>query len=397
MKKTKFLALLVAVLALAGCDDPKESSTPADSTPPVESSTPEQSSTPNESSTPDESSTPEEQVKHQDPLVGNLADGALTRKYKEAFDTMVDDFSGESLVGSTEGGVVSSHPRLRVLVDSANGDFPSSPDGAIYKMATGSYEIHNFEGIGFKIRKVGEGKLDLSNLVLGLRGDDAYKVFEIPLESAVNPDSEPLNELTDQYQDLIVCPNLSLESDATEYELAAGGASGVKVLEKILGFHLYAKGEVSQMIEIEEVYLMNAGEKTVLDAFNREAVNKADDTCYWRDSTGFIIGKNIMLKDGASYRTPEIAVDKTNLVLNVSGDTSSTTIAPITASGVQASVAWADLKDENNQPVASAVNGGFHPIAISLANSNLALDGVIGFEIKSNSEVYVSQIFLSSL
>ena len=29
------------------------------------------------------------------------------------------------------------------------------------------------------------------------------------------------------------------------------------------------------------------------------------------------------------------------------------------------------LKDENNQPVASAVNGGFHPIAISLANSNL--------------------------
>lgn len=55
MKKTKFLVLLVAVLALAGCDDPKESSTPADSTPAVESSTPEQSSTPGESSTPDES------------------------------------------------------------------------------------------------------------------------------------------------------------------------------------------------------------------------------------------------------------------------------------------------------------------------------------------------------
>ena len=67
-------------------------------------------------------------------------------------------------------------------------------------MATGTHAIQSYEGIGFRIRKVGEGTLDLGNLVLGLRGDDAFKVFELPLADAVNPDGEPLEELTEESQ-----------------------------------------------------------------------------------------------------------------------------------------------------------------------------------------------------
>lgn len=413
MKRKNLAWLLVGILALAGCDQGSVSPSEEPSSPTVQPSTPsedessptvEDSSDPESSPSIEDSSTPSDSdvpvIEHKDPLVRDVEDGASLRNYKSDFDSMVDDFSGATLQGSNDKGVVVSHDKLRVLVDSANDDFPESPDEAIYKMATGAYELHKYEGIGFKIRKVGEGTLDLSNLVLGLRGGDSYKVFELNLADAVNPDGEALNELTDEWQDIVVCPNLSIEDDTTEYQmLESGDASGVKVLEMILGFHLYATGEVSQLIEIEEVFITQAGEKTVLDSFARTAVNKTDDTCWWRDSTGFIINNNVMLKDGASYKTANIEGADTyqNIALKVMGDISGLSLAPITANGVGAKVAFADLKDQNGNPIKNAVNGSFNPLVINFANSGIDVAGAVAFEISSETEAYLTQIFLTNL
>ena len=413
MKRKNLAWLLVGILALAGCDQgsvspSEEPSSPSvqPSSPSVEESSPsvEDSSDPESSPSIEDSTQPSVPdvpvVEHQDPLVRDVEDGAALRNYKSDFDSMVDDFSGATLQGTNENGSVVTHDKLRVLVDSANDDFPESPDEAIYKMATGAYELHKFEGIGFKIRKVGEGTLDLSNLVLGLRGGDAYKVFELNLADAVNPDGEALNELTDEWQDIVVCPNLSIEDDTTEYQmLESGEASGLKVLEMILGFHLYATGEVSQLIEIEEVFITQAGEKTVLDSFARTAVNKVDDTCWWRDSTGFIVNKGVTLDNGASYQTANIdnAADFENLVLNISGNSSELSVAPVTATGQGTAVPWASLKDQDGNPVKGAVNGSFNSFVINLANSGIPTEGVIGYKLISESEVHVSQIFLSNL
>lgn len=380
----------MAGMLLAGC-----SNKPAPSTSTVTPTTPTTPTTSNPGPT---STTPQPSMEHQSPFVKDLEEGAFVRDYKEGLDTMVNDFSGASLEGETENGNFSNHGTLRVLVDSQNEDFPKDSEASIYKMATGSYQLQDYDSIGFVIRKV-NGTINYSNLVLGLRGDDAWDVYPISLADAVDDEGNELPELNSEFQTIKICPNLSIEDADTEYTLkGTSDKSGTKVLAKYLGFHLYAKDECSSLIEIQEVFVEKAGEKTVLDSFARKAVNKADDTCWWRDSTGFIVTPGITLKDNASYTTPDFALeDNTHVVFNILGDTKGTSIAPITSSGVGEKVAWADLKDANNESVKNAVNGAFHSLAINLKNSNLAKEGLKGFKISSSSEVTISQVFLSSL
>ena len=390
MKKKTLAYLLIGVMAVAGCT-PRKSSTQTPSTggnPSTPSST-VTPSTPSSPLTPSSPSSPGTEIKHLDPLVREIETPSKTRTYNSDFDEMVEDFSTNGNQKST----------LRVPVDSGDagvsGFFPDSPDKAIYKMATGSYAIESYEGIGFRIRKVGEGILDYSNLVLALRGDDAYKTYPISLADAVNTDAEALPELTEEYQDIVIAPGQSIEDDTTEYELKDGGNSGVQVLSKILGFHLYATGECAQMIEIEEVFLMNAGERTVLDNFSRAAVNKTDDTCWWRDSTGLIIRRGAKLKDSKVTVNAEIG-DYENVGLTVLGDTTGTTIAPVTASGVGTPVAWSSLKDADGNSVSNAVNGAYYSLTANFANSGISVTDITGFEINSTTEVYFSEVFLTN-
>ncbi len=337
-------------------------------------------------------------IVHQDAFVKALPEGAVIRKFNSLFDTSINDFSGETLVGSTENGVYDSNSKLRVLVDNEAEGFPNSPDASIYKMATGTYDLATAGSIGFKMRVV-SGTIDYSNFVLGLRGDDAYEVFEISLADALDEDGEALPKLSKEYQEIMISPNLSIEDADTEYVLASSKEnSGVKVLSKILGFHLYAKEECSAVIEIEEVYFTVAGEKTILDKFDREAVNKADETCWWRDSTGFIVLPSITLNSNATYTTPTLAnEDNTQLVVSLLGDTTGLTITPVVHATAKTAIPWANLKNVDGAAVAHAVNGAFYPYAIDLEKSGLLEEGLDGFIFTSSTECSISSVFYSSL
>ena len=327
-------------------------------------------------------------IHHLDPFVTQVENPSLTRDFNEEFDEMVEDFSSANPSGTLGTGSVFNKSFLRVLVDSENEGEPTTPDAAIYKMATGSYQIQNYEGIGFKMRIVGAGSLQLSNLVLGLRGDDAFKVYEINLGSALNPDGEALSELTHEFADVVVSPGQSIEDANTLYELVAGGNSDVKVLDRILGFHLYALDEeCSAIVEIQEVFLVNAGEKTVLDSFDRTSVGQADATCWWRGSTGFIVQKGVTLNN-SNYTTKEITLgDYKNLVLTISGDSSEFKVND---------KALSTLKDSNDKAVTAAVNGAFYSYVINLEKSSLVPNGG-KFVLQSGKELVVSQIFLTNL
>ncbi len=369
MKKKNLIVLLASMgLLLASCGkQPEPEPEPEPGPEPVE---------------------PTEGIDHQSPFVKTVENPSVTRAFRDDFDLMIEDFSSETPSGEKSTSAVYNKSTLRVLVDSEDVDEPKSPDAAIYKMATGSYEIHNFEGIGFKMRKVGNGELNLSNLVLGLRGDDAFKVYPINLANAKDADGENLPELTSEFQDFVIAPGLSIEEANTVYELAAGGASDTKVLDKILGFHLYALDEeCSAVVEIEEVYLINAGDKTFLDTFGRENVGQADTTCWWRGSTGFIVQQGVTLNN-ATYTTKAIELGEyQNLVMNVSGDTTGLKIN---------NIAYASLKDSENATLTGAVNGAFYSYVINLTNSELALsEGK--FVIESTTEVVISQLFLTNL
>ncbi len=371
MKKSKlilsFAMLLFIVVSLAGCNKRTTENTTAE--PPVTTTAEEPPVTTTEEEPP--------VVSHLENFVRELQEGAQTRNYNENFDELLEDFS------SASAGNLSA--RLRVVVDNLVEAAPKSEDASIYKMATGNYQIETFDGIGFRMRKVGEGTLDLSNLVLGLRGDDAWKLHEINLGDALDADGDNLPELTDEFQDIIICPTLSIDDDSTEYLLKTdSSASGTQVLNKILGFHLYLTGECAQVIEIEEVFLVKGADKTTLDNFSREKVNKADSTCWWRDSTGFIVQKGQMVK-GAEYTIDLTGTTGANLVLSVMGDTTGASLG---------GVSWANLKDANGNAVAGAVNGAYHPLVINLEKSGLTRGSLV---LTSTTDLCLSLVFVSDL
>ena len=342
-----------------------------------------------------------EVIEHRSAFIKDLPEGSVTREYNSEFDLMLDDNSSETSTAITQGtATYNNKSALRVLVDNEADGFPGTPDAAIYKMATGSTEIEAYEGIGFKMRVV-SGKIDYSNLVLGLRGGDAWNVYEISLADAVNPDGDPLPELSNEFQEITICPNLSIEDGDVEYTLKdSGESSGTKVLNEILGIHLYARGEMSAIVEIQEVYVTNPGDVKVLDNFNRKDVGKTDDTCWWRGSTGFIMQTNTTIVTDGFYMpgTPAFYKDWENLVLNVQGFTTGTGLYFFDAAGTLVkNIPWWELKDPNGNLIPNAVEGGFHPIVINFEQSGLDTTNVINFSIGSITELAISEVYLTNL
>ena len=394
MKKKKLLILLAtAALLMSACTPRKKpasesegpESEPGISEPETEPATSEEETEPAES---EEETEPA--IEHQDPFVTTVTDSSATRQYRPEFDAMVEDFSGATPSGTTTGEF--TDPFLRVLVDSEDEYEPQTPDAAIYKMATGTYAIEAYEGIGFKMRVAGHKAIKYSNLVLGLRGDDAYKVYELNLADALDPDQEELPALTDEWQDVIISPQQSIDANV-EYELKEGGSSGVTVLSKCLGFHLYALDEeCSAVIEIKEVFLYNAGERTALDSFDRADVNKKDETCFWRGSTGFIVQKGVTLEAGQAYTTKdieELTYDYDYLVLDVLGDTTGAKLNDIE---------WEDLVDPDGKPVSGAVNGAFMSYVIDPALSGVLFDLEASvLTLTAAHEVVLANVFLTNL
>lgn len=353
MKKTHLLVVsLATMMALAGCNN----KTPV---------------------TPDPSG---DTIQHQDEFTREIENVSSTRAYDERYDEMLDDFTGETINGTTTGLI--NPNTLKVLVDSKNQDaIPNSADRSIYKVGTGYYDLPTYDGIGIKVRMSGNKSLKLSNLVLALRGDDSCAVYPIKLSEALDVDGEALPELSDDYQDLVISPQLSIEDSDAVYNLNSGEPSSIKVLETIVGFHIYALDEeCSAILEISEVYLTKAGEKTIIDNFDRTAVNKADSTCWWRDSTGFIVRNGVTLKD-TNYVLPAIKGEYSNIALTICGDTTGTTIN---------STPWSSLVDKDGAAVSNAVNGAYYSLAISLNNLTSP------YTISSTSEIYISEVFATN-
>jgi len=340
-----------------------------------------------------------ETIIHQDAFVTAMPEGAVTRDYDSRFDKMLEDFSSETLAGTNANGIHNTANYLRVLVDNTAIGYPNSTDASIYKMATGTYTLQNYEGIGFKIR-LAKGKINYSNLVLALRGDDAFQTYPITLADAKTPDGEALPTLSNEWQDVIISPNQSISDDNAVYKNTDGTDSTVKVLSKILGFHLYALSEeCSAVLEIKEVFLSNAGTNTTIDNFARAKVNKTDDTVWWRDSTGAILNRYLYLNDGASYKTAangDAAIYE-DVALGVMGDTSGASLTPVYADKEGTGIAWSDLKDPAGIAVVGAVDGAFYPYVINLAQSGIMATNLVGWEISSNKPLYLNSVVATSL
>lgn len=414
MKKS-LLFVSISLVALLGITSCNNNSNDSSSTSPVSSSTTVTSSTTNPSSTttPASSSSSTTPSGFEDdtpkPTEENLPEGTVVRDYNPAFDTMVDDFSGETSTGtlSDTGATYQSKPYLKVALHSKWDEgttsdsermVPTTPDRAIYKMATGTYDLVSMDAIGFRVRLAkGSTPIALSNLIFGCRGADTVQVYPINLANAVDADSSPLEEIGYEYKDLMISVKNSVD-DNVMYANPDGTASSLQVTSTMLGFHLYATGDFKGDIEIEEVFAIKGSTRTVIDNFNRATVGNGLENAYWAGSTGTIEGRRAVINEGGSYYVSKAdATPAANVALSVKGDSTGLTVTPVKANGDEGTaVAWSELKDSEGKALPTILKNTYASYVVDIEKSGLGSD-VVGVKLSSTTEVSVNKVFLTDL
>lgn len=415
MKKS-LLFVSISLVALLGITSCNNNSNDSSSTSPVSSSTTVTSSSttnPSSTTTPASSSSSTTPSGFEDdtpkPTEENLPEGTVVRDYNPAFDTMVDDFSGETSTGtlSDTGATYQSKPYLKVALHSKWDEgttsdsermVPTTPDRAIYKMATGTYDLVSMDAIGFRVRLAkGSTPIALSNLIFGCRGADTVQVYPINLANAVDADSSPLEEIGYKYKDLMISVKNSVD-DNVMYANPDGTASSLQVTSTMLGFHLYATGDFKGDIEIEEVFAIKGSIRTVIDNFNRATVGNGLENAYWAGSTGTIEGRRAVINEGGSYKVSKAdATPAANVALSVKGDSTGLKVTPVKANGDEGTaVAWSELKDSEGKALPTILKNTYASYVVDIEKSGLGSD-VVGVKLSSTTEVSVNKVFLTDL
>lgn len=415
MKKS-LLFVSISLVALLGITSCNNNSNDSSSTSPVSSSTTVTSSTttnPSSTTTPASSSSSTTPSGFEDdtpkPTEENLPEGTVVRDYNPAFDTMVDDFSGETSTRtlSDTGATYQSKPYLKVALHSKWDEgttsdsermVPTTPDRAIYKMATGTYDLVSMDAIGFRVRLAkGSTPIALSNLIFGCRGADTVQVYPINLANAVDADSSPLEEIGYEYKDLMISVKNSVD-DNVMYANPDGTASSLQVTSTMLGFHLYATGDFKGDIEIEEVFAIKGSTRTVIDNFNRATVGNGLENAYWAGSTGTIEGRRAVINEGGSYKVSKAdATPAANVALSVKGDSTGLIVTPVKANGDEGTaVAWSELKDSEGKALPTILKNTYASYVVDIEKSGLGSD-VVGVKLSSTTEVSVNKVFLTDL
>lgn len=393
-KKLLVLPAILVGMLLSGCghnDEPSVGDVPStpDSSDPVSSDV-------GDSTNSDQSDIPVYET--------SLRTGARTRKYDERFDTMIDDFTAETVKGQVGGDATfTKKSYLQVAVDSTNSvTFPGNPENAaIYKNALKDpLNYHSaFEGFNIRMR-VAKGEIKLENLVVALRGADTLKLYDLDLVDALDVDGEALPELTSEYQDYIISPMQSIDDADAVYLNKDDTPSETKVLDTIIGFHLYAKGDVQGVLEIEKVSGYSGAQETVIDDFNREDPNANLELTWWNGSTGHIITRSVTTTKNGTYQvtTTDDISEYEDVAVSLKANTDDIKLQTVLNGGTLGSeVAWSNLKDDNNEPVVAPVSGAYGNYVINLANSGITDENITGYKLTVNGTSSINRMFATSM
>lgn len=381
MKGKKLLLVMLPFsvgMILAACspdnkpDQSSSSNSPTSSVTPTPASSSETPASSSEQE--DTSSSKTDPVTHRAGLNKTLAEGAITRNYDERFDSIIEDFSGESLLGTTDG--VTHKAYLREVVDSNLESFQITPDSAIYKMASATFggdkTLIGQSSINFKMR-VASGKLSIKDLILGIRpsDDNSGHVYPINLGEALDSEQEALPELTNEFQTISVSVSESVGDEGTLFP-----ETQLKVLSEATGFHLYVKSgiEVSAVVEIAEVSYSKGDSTVIIDDFNRSTIT-GNPNVYWGPTDcadAVLVRKGVEISNGKKYTTPVLNEKQrgySHIVFEALGDMSgsSVEVAYDDAANTVKTLAFKDLKAKTDNAVVNTVDGIFAPIAIDLS------------------------------
>lgn len=397
MKKSKLVVLLAVTGLLTACGTTGGSSSSSQTSTPSSS----ESSSENGTSLTSSTSSTSEGLYVDDPEPTPTYDDetpVVTRAFNPLFDSYLDDFSSSTPKGTVEGDAAYlGTPYLQVNIDNTGEEKTgNTPDAAVYKYATGTYALQEYQ-IAFKLKLIA-GSLNLHDLKLGLRGDDSYEVYSLPFDEVYDGDLEPMAELSTEYQEYVIDLNNTISDDSVEYKLFSDGSdSGVRVLEKVLGLHLFVGDDVKAKLGVAEVAIYKAGVKTVLDDFARVDVSKADANCWWRGSVGSIVQRNVKLVDGGTYSVSDADAlsGYNNLALSMKGDFRSLLIYPILSGEQGNPISWSEAQDPDGNAL-FLTSHTYKTAVLNFANSGIEGD-VTGFVFISTSQMWVNSLFATNL
>jgi hypothetical protein len=311
----------------------------------------------------------------------------------------LDDFSSITPKG-TGTAAYNSRPYLLADVNNPQAEEKAgtTPDSALYKFATGTYDLKTYQ-LGFEMALVAHS-LPLSQLRLGIRGDDAWNVYEVPFTDLVDPDGEPMPKFDGTWQNFVIDLTNSISDDTVQYTLKGTATpSGTRVLDQIVGFHLMCSDATYAKIGIAKVYIVKGAEVTVIDDFEHAAPGDSNPNLYWRGSIGSIVKRCAILEGTENYAVsdPANADGYANIVASMRGDFSGLSVTAIKADGTPGpTVAYQNLQDAEGNALPATMTT-YRNLIINYANSGLG-DDVAGLSFATaGPKVWINNLFFTNL
>lgn len=240
----------------------------------------------------------------------------LGRTYDAEFDRMFDQFERDTIAGVGDAPVdfATGHDTAAHITDyHLNVPYTytdrTDADAAIYKVGSPGNADGSFNFLVFEMR--GDQDASIDDLMLSFRLDDNHSLISVPFTELLDPDYQPLPQFMADYQTYVIDILGSLADK--EYVHHTTGDT-VPAGNAFQGIHLHEDPDSTGegVVQMDMVYLTNdvnpvytdSPQYYLLDEFQRTDVSAGADHVWWRDSTGFIVGKHLAL-DGiaavASY------------------------------------------------------------------------------------------------
>jgi hypothetical protein len=360
-------------------------------------------------------------------------DEYLGREFNPDFDKLFDNFERATLDGVTGTGLwwafnESSDVKLTERISYLEANYSTtvgiSKDAPIYKVASPSNTSGSYDYLVLIMKGTNGAKIE--DLVMSFRYDDNYEDLDVNFTDLVDPDTDFLPELTNEYQVYII--NLADSLDGKVFNRLSGkqGPETIDASKSLAGFHFMSKttGDGYGTLGIREVYWSKSSttlgyvegtDNFLLDNFNRTDVGAADSNVWWRGAGqgSSIIGKWLAIDyttnpahyRSAGYDNSNVTSEYENFVLRIKGKVGEEDLL-ITPFYVIDSVdtwgtpiALSELKGPDSELV-PAVTNGFQNIVVNFEANNWAKN-VNGFKFESktgeNGFVYLDTIFFTNM
>lgn len=298
-------------------------------------------------------------------------------------DLLLDDLVGndDRRTFSATGATQQSFGYLDVDLAKNVVDSEETCNDSIYKIGTTGDQANGTISLSIYL----SGDVDLSKLKIKLHGGsttpDVASEVGFALNETINEDGSTNDSIPfEQWTDV----SISIPMTFAGVNFVQGSTS-VPVSNGVAGFHLYNLEGNSGNVKIREVRIG----QVVDDFINRPGT----DVAYWYGTQGDLIDTSVTLENGSYSFNYGQAIEFSNLGLELLGDLTGLSIAPVSGGEVGTYVSYADLVDYAGNSLPSSLDAR-STVTVNLAASGIA-GPIEGVSIASTTPVTIYGLFAS--